>query len=188
MVSDAPEDLRVPCVAAAWAVDGLLGIAPAAVAASQPEDDRRDLITVTRESSSDDLDELKRKFQDDERKRREQFEADLKASEAARLAAKRKEKAEKDLNSCAQAFLAAVSKLETEQGKEDADLLAEVSKNVSALQAWVAQQQALEGSAGKPPPTPAPKGAASSSAAEQSTASTGAAPTSQTADDSGKKK
>jgi Skp family chaperone for outer membrane proteins len=194
MVSDAPEDLRVPCVAAAWAVDGPLGIAPAAVAAGQ-RDDRADDIIVARESSADELGQLKRTYQEDAQKLKEQFEAKLKASQAAKLAATRKEKAEKELNRCAEAFLAAVSQLETDQGKGDADLLVEISKNVSALQAWVAEQQASGGAASKPPrpspPAPPPsvtQGATSSSTAAQSAPPPASASTSGTAGDAGKKK
>jgi Skp family chaperone for outer membrane proteins len=192
MVSDAPEDLRVPCVAAAWAVDGPLGIAPAAVAAGQ-RDDRADDITVAGESSTDDLGQLKRTYQEDAQKLKEQFEAKLKASQAAKLAATRKEKAEKELNRCAEAFLAAVSQLETDQGKGDADLLVEISKNLSALQAWVAEQQASSGAASKPrpsPPAPPPSAAQgpTSSAAVQSAPPPASTSTSGTAGDAGKKK
>lgn len=54
MVSDAPDDLKVPSVAAAWAVDGVLGIVPAAIAASQQEDgDRPPDIGKTSSSAAD---------------------------------------------------------------------------------------------------------------------------------------
>ncbi|WP_037499894.1 hypothetical protein [Sphingomonas jaspsi] len=163
MVSDARDDLRVPCVVAAWALEGPLSIVPAAVASAQP-DDRPTFVGKERSTLAD-----------RQRRDREDFEQMQADEREAERMAEGKLRAQDRLNRCAEAFLDAVKQFEPAEEEEDRDLKA----NLTAIAAWLREQGS---SSAKEAATAAADAAAAvpdtptqSSQASQSVEQTGAA-------------
>ena len=161
MVSDAPEDLRVPSVAAAWAVDGVLGIVPAAVAAGRAEEDRPN-------ASTDDTDDIKRHYQERKQQLEDEFEEQLETMRTAAIAAERKARVEKELNRTADGFLKAIRQLEADPAQTEQDLAAKIEE----IREWLRKQRAAEAASGKTEQSAVQAEAATSGGKKSTTTST----------------